>query len=162
MSYINPNLGINLAGLSYWSTQHLFKDYNKQSSEWIPLYYPNYFNSSIQYTWNTGEYFPIQANGYPASLYQNQSVAKLLLRDLQMRYPQINKTIDYVLLYDGEGIINIGMDAKPYELSAGRIRFTVTPTVVRDNGVYLNLIATNPANPVRNIRVVLAQDEYSF
>ena len=79
-----------------------------------------------------------------------------------MRYPQINKTNDYVLLYDGEGIINIGMDAKPYELSAGRIRFTVTPTVVRDNGVYLNLIATNPANPVRNIRVVLAQDEYNF
>lgn len=61
-----------------------------------------------------------------------------------------------MLLYDGEGVLNLGMDAKPYEISAGRIRFTVTPSTVRDNGVYINLIATNPSNPVRNIRVVLA------
>ncbi len=91
-------------------------------------------------------------------MYQNQSLGKLLLRDLQMRYPQINKTNDYVLLYDGEGIINLGFDAKPYQVSAGRIRFTVTPSTVRDNGVFINLITTNPANPVRNIRVVLSKD----
>lgn len=54
VNYVNANLGVNLGGLSYWSTQHLFKDYFKQSSQWIPLYYPGFFNGSIAYTWNTG------------------------------------------------------------------------------------------------------------
>jgi hypothetical protein len=104
-------LGINLGGLSYWSTQHLLKDYFKQSSQWIPLYYPNYFNSSIQYTWNTNQSFPKLTNGYPASLYANMSVTKLLLRDIQLHYPSINTTNQYVLLYDGDGIIRLAMDA---------------------------------------------------
>ena len=114
VNYINGNLGINLAGLSYWSTQHLFKDYFKQSSQWIPQYYPGFFNSSIQYTWNTSEKFPTLANGYPQSLALNQSVGKLLLRDINLRYPLIKETNLYVLLYDGEGIIQLGMDAKIY------------------------------------------------
>jgi hypothetical protein len=82
----------------------------------------------------------------------------LLLRDIQLRYPQINQTNEYVLLYDGDGVLKLSMDATPYEVSAGRIRFTVKPSTVRDNGVFVNLIKTNPSNPVRNIRVVLAKD----
>lgn len=162
MSYLNDNLGINLAGLSYWSTQHLFKDYFKQSSQWIPQYYPGYFNSSIAYTWNTSQYFPTQANGYPSSLAANQSVAKLLLRDLNLKYPSINTTNEYVLLYDGDGVMTLGFDAAVTEYSAGRIRFTVKPQTVRDNGVIVQLLLTNPANPVKNIRVILARDEYNF
>lgn len=82
-----------------------------QSSTWIPLYYPGYFNSSIAYTWNTGQTFPTLPNGYPASLYENMTVAKLLLRDIKGRYPKINQTNQYVLLYDGDGVIQLGMDA---------------------------------------------------
>lgn len=89
-SFVNPNLGINLAGLSYWSTQHLFKDYFKQSSSWVPLYYPGYYNSTIAYVWNTKQSFPTLANGYPASLYSNMSLCKLILRDIKLRYPYIN------------------------------------------------------------------------
>lgn len=92
VNYINDNLGVHVGSLSYWSTQHLFKDYFKQSSQWIPQYYPGFFNSSLTYTWNTSEYFPKQPNGYPASLAANQSVAKLLLRDLNLKYPSINTT----------------------------------------------------------------------
>ena len=33
---------------------------------------------------------------------------------------------------------------------------------MRDNGVIVKLLKTNPSNPVRNIRVVLAKDEYNF
>lgn len=155
-------MGINLAGLSYWSTQHFLKDYFKQSSQWIPQYYPGYFNSTIAYTWNTSEYFPKQVNGYPASLAANQSVAKLLLRDLSLRYPSISETNEYVLLYDGDGVIKLGFDATATQISAGRIKFTVVPSTVRDNGVYVRLLKTSPTNPVRNIRVVLARDEYTY
>lgn len=90
------------------------------------------------------------------------SVGKLLLRDLQLHYPSINTTNKYVLLYDGDGVILLGMDATVTETSAGRIKFTVTPSIVRDNGVYVRLIATNPNRPVQNIRVVLEKDEYNY
>ena len=92
----------------------------------------------------------------------NQSVAKLLLRDLNLKYPSINQTNDYVLLYDGDGILSLGFDASVYENSAGRIRFKVTASTVRDNGVIVKLLKTNPVNPLRNVRVVLARDEYNF
>jgi hypothetical protein len=136
----------------------MLKDYFKQSSTWIPAYYPGAVNGSIQYTWNTGQSFPTLPNGYPALLHANMTVGKLLLRDLNGYYPNIKQTNQYVLLYDGEGVINLAFDATAYEISAGRIRFTVNPTTVRDNGVYVQLMTTNPANPVTNIRVVLAQD----
>lgn len=62
------------------------------------------------------------------------------------------------MLYDGFGVIQLGFDAVAYEFSQGRIRFRVNPTTVRDNGVYVQLLKTNPSNPVRNIRVILARD----
>lgn len=102
---------------------------------------------------------PPQINGYPAFLYANQSLGKLLFRDIQLKYPQIDRTNDYVLLYDGEGVLKLGYDAKPYETSVDRIRFKVTPS---NAGVFINLLKTNPVNPVTNIRVVLAEDEYNY
>lgn len=38
----------------------------------------------------------------------------------------------------------------------------MSPSIQLNNGVYINLISTNPVNPVRNMRVVLAKDEYIF
>lgn len=104
----------------------------------------------------------MQPNGYPGSLNFNQSAAKLLLRDLSLHYPYINETDDYVLLYDGAGVLELGFDARVYEQSNGRIRFRVVPSTVRDNGVIVKLLKTNPTNPIRNIRVVLSRDEYNF
>lgn len=65
-------------------------------------------------------------------------------------------------MYDGDGILNLGYDASITEYSAGRIKFTVRPQTVRENGVFVQLLQTNPANPVCNIRVVLARDEYNY
>ena len=162
VTYPNSNLGLNVGGLSYWSTQHLFKNFFLQSSDWVTQYYPNLFNSSIQYTWNTSQSFPKGPDGYPSSLYANMSLGKLLLRDIQGKYPNITQTNKYVLLYDGDGIIDLGFDAAITELSAGRIKFSVTPSKIRDNGVFVKIIETNPSNPVKNIRVVLEGDEYNF
>jgi hypothetical protein len=39
------------------------------------------------------------------------TVSKLLLRDIHKHYPNITKTNKYVLLYDGDGIIQLGFDA---------------------------------------------------
>ena len=83
------------------------------------------------------------------------SLGKLLLRDIQGKYPNITQTNNYVLLYDGDGILDLGYDASITEQSAGRIKFTITVSSGTNNGIYLKLIETNPANPISNIRVFL-------
>ena len=152
-------VGINVGGLSYWTTQFIFKNYFYHSSEFIPLYYPEYFNSTIQYTWNTEEDFPKLPNGYPTELKDHQIVSKLVLRDIQLKYP---KELDFILLYDGEGVINIGFDAKITNRRAGRIELTAIPSTVRDNGVFVSILKTNPKNPIRNIRLVNKKDEFNY
>lgn len=155
---INLPLGINIAGLAYWSTQFIFKNYFYQSSEFIPQYYPDYFNTTIQYTWNTEEIIPTLQTGYPSELKDHQKFSKLLLRDLQLRYP---KDLDFVLIYDGDGVIDLGMDAKIKNRRANRIEFSVVPSTQRDNGVYVSILKTNPSNPIRNIRIVNTKEEFT-
>lgn len=66
------------------------------------------------------------------------------------------------MLYDGSGVITVGFDATAKEVSNGRIKFTVVPSTVLNNGVSINVLSTNPSNPIQNIRVILARDEYNY
>jgi hypothetical protein len=67
-----------------------------------------------------------------------------------MKYPSGK----YVLLYDGNGFLKVGMDAKAIKEAKGRIELEVQPSDVRDNGVYIQIIETDPKNPIRNIRLL--------
>lgn len=156
-SFINDNIGVNLGGLSYWSTEYIFRNYFYSSSEWIPQYYPGYYNSTIAYTWNTNEVINFTSDGYPRSLLPSQKVGKLILRDLKLHYPK-SATNRYVLTYDGQGLIELGMDASVINYRPGRILFLVS--IVRDDGVYIQILKTDPDNPIRNIKVFLESDEY--
>lgn len=98
-------------------------------------------------------------DGYPSSLLVSQKVGKLALRDLDLRYPK-SSTNRYLLLFDGEGLIDLGFDATIVNYRPGRILFHVVPSTVRDNGVYINILKTNPSNPIKNIRILLEEDEY--
>lgn len=101
----------------------------------------------------------MRSDGYPTSLNASQKVAKLVLRDLKLKYPK-SDTNRYLLLFEGEGLIDIGFDATILNYRPGRILFKVVPTTVRDNGVYVQLLKTNPSNPIHNIRIILESDEY--
>ncbi len=50
------------------------------------------------------------SNGYPSKLNDDQIVGKLLMRDVKLKYPNYGNS-EFVLLYDGEGVIHIGFDA---------------------------------------------------
>jgi hypothetical protein len=67
-SFPNNYLGVNLAGLSYYSTQYIFKNYFYSSSSWLPQYYTGYYNSTLDNTWNTSDVINMSANGYPTTL----------------------------------------------------------------------------------------------
>ncbi|MBW2203781.1 MAG: hypothetical protein JRF52_06680, partial [Deltaproteobacteria bacterium] len=58
---------------------------------------------------------------------------------------------EYVCLYDGEGKIEFDFDAKIKIRQQGRIVLNVSPS---NRGILLRIVATDPQDPVRNIRVI--------
>ncbi len=126
-------------------------------------------------TWDTGEeaYLQCDANGYPTTLSASaadphrpqsfNSVAVLLLHGQPradagtgLPYPAGR----YVIEYDGEGTLDVGLDAVRVTSTPGRLVFSVAkPT---DGGIVIYMTATDPrrtGNYLRNIRVVRAEQE---
>lgn len=147
----STHVGTNLNGVTYYSAQLPFVDLFKTSSPWLTQ------NSK---TWNTKEFseLNLDASGWVKSLPRSGSatanytqVATLINRDIG-RYPGGR----YVVLYDGEGTINYGFDAKRNAALSkpGRDVLDVTPSSA---GIYLSITATDTkrtGNYIRNIRLV--------
>lgn len=139
-------IGVNLAEFTYYGTEMVFADLFKGSAEWIP----QLVNGG---PWNTGQPFPQRADGYPSSLAQGQAVATLLMSGVD-RYPGG----PYVVLWDGDGDLEVRWDANVRRRAANRIECFVNPA----QGILLRIIRTNPADPVRNIRFVDADSEGTY
>jgi hypothetical protein len=74
----------------------------------------------------------------------------------------------YVVLYDGDGFLDFSMDSTVMARRRGRIDIRFSPTCnptcwfdqpgwlpyCTDNGIYLRVVQMDPANPIRNIRIV--------
>jgi hypothetical protein len=80
--YTAPNtqnkMGMNLQGVSYWTTQHPFIDMQREGSAWV------YFVANGG--WSSGEAFksqvPLDSNGYPTYLPPAIQVGTLIARDV--------------------------------------------------------------------------------
>lgn len=141
-------VGLNLAGVVDWSTQLVFVDVFKQAREWIP----QRVSGGV---WDTGEPLALTSEGWIASLAAGQAAGTLMTRDLFGHYP----AGQYTCLYEGEGQIEFGLDAAVASRQAGRIVLDVSPG---NGGIYLKITATNPANPIRNIRVIMPGFESTY
>ena len=64
-----PHIGINLAGVTYWSTERPFNDLGKMLSPW---------QWSTNTSWNNLPAFPIDANGYPTAVAANTFAGAVL------------------------------------------------------------------------------------
>eukprot|EP01041_Mallomonas_annulata_P002765 gene2765-5448_t len=156
-------LGTNIGGISYWTTEWAFVDVMKMSSSWVSQNYPGLY---LNNPWDNGLPVHIRPDGYPAYLTPGQVVSKLMLRDVQLHAPSGT----YVCLYDGDGIITFGFDARVLTTSKGRIEFSFIPTTVpgcsaaycSDNGIYMTILETNISNPIHNIRVLMPGFEYQY
>lgn len=72
-------------------------------------------------------------------------------RDVKTHYDQGN----YTILYDGDGILRFGMfDVKSVIYGIGKCIVNVVPTTDFNNGLLVVIERTNPANPIKNIRVI--------
>ena len=117
-----------------------------------------------QYQWGNGVPMNLSSHGYPRELKPVQALISLMARDV------CKHAIDgrYVLLYEGDGEIDLGMDAKAVAFQSGRIDFDFTPTCRREcwfdraewvpycseNGIGLTIRRVNPKDPLRNIKVI--------
>jgi hypothetical protein len=132
-------IGTNLESLSYWSPQVPFVDVMKSSSEWL---------SGDAKDWGGGPPLDLDANGWVRSLRPGQVVRKLMLREFGNRYPGGR----YLVRYKGEGKLHFGFAAKVVSQRRGEMVIEVTPN---DGGIYVWIEATNPANHLREIEIIM-------
>lgn len=125
-------VGINLAPARYWSSQVAFVDLFRLSDEFRP-------NSGI---------LNLRADGYPASLGAGQIAWTIMATSIGGHYPAGR----YVCLYDGTGTVELRLDATEVDVRPGRTVCDVAPT---DKGVMLEIKATDPGDPIHNIRLIM-------
>jgi hypothetical protein len=158
-------IGMNLAGVGY-GLEWIFVDVMKHSSAWVSVPAADTANtSSQQYIWGDGQPVFQDNAGYLLSVGQVQEVVALTLRDLCLH----GTPGRYVVLYDGDGVLDFGMDASVMVRRRGRIDVAFRPTCnpacwfdtpgwqpyCTDNGFYIRVLQTSPTNPVRNIRIIM-------
>ncbi len=132
------HFGINLAGIADWSSEMPFIDIFKTSRFWI--------SQKQGEKWGGGPALELNEQGYPVSLIPDGWAETPMLTDSNGNHP----TGEYLLLYEGEGEIALNQVGGIVAREPGRIVFTPG-----NSGFFLQLRRTNPANPVRNIRVYL-------
>ena len=139
-------MGVNLTSVCYWSTENPFVDFFKQSQPWQA--------QKKGAVYGKGGTLDLDANGWIRSLQPGQWADVLMCRN-NGHYP----AGEYICLYDGEGRINFGFDARVKDRQKGRIVLQVSPSRA---GILLRLVETDPSNPIRNIRLIAPGFENTY
>ena len=136
---VDAPLGTNMFRVTDYSPTWVFVDAFKASRDWLP---------QRKDVWDTGETLNLDSQGWVRSLASNQWAGTLLYRGILGKYP----AGDYLLKFDGEGEIEIGFDATIISESPGEKVLRVSPS---HDGILFRIKSTNPANYIRNIKVLL-------
>jgi hypothetical protein len=134
-----PAFGINLAGPADWNTELPFVDVFRLSREWI--------SQKEGDGWGKGPKLELDERGWVKRLAAGCFAETPLCTIDGGHYPSGEWTVSW----EGEGEI---------ELSKGKVVSSTTGKLVveidsRGGGFFLRLRATQPENPVRNIRVLM-------
>jgi len=133
-------IGMNLNGISDWSTEMPFLNLVKQARPWI--------SQRRGATWGKGGSLDLDDNGWVRSLKPGQWADLIFLTNKQ---PLVFK--EYVVMYEGEGTIRYsGVAKKIRRLGNGRDLIKLEGRI---NGyAILSIRNTNPDNYIRNISIV--------
>ena len=147
----HPSLGTNLSELKDYSRSWPFVDAFKMARPWI---------SQLQGApWGTGPALQLDGNGWIKSL-QSGQYAETIIFDNALDDHSSFPTGEYTLLYDGNGTIGFDLQsASIVSQTQGRMVVSVAPA---QNGIFLTITATDPANPLRNIRFIMPGFESSY
>lgn len=143
-NYAGLQLGTNLTGITDWSNQYPFTNFFKSSRNWIT-------HGPKGTGWSTKELdkLDLDKQGYPKSLEGGtfESVSTFI--------PNPAKFDRYVVLYDGEGTIDVPLRGKVNEAESRPGRLVVDAP--GDRTFNLRISETDPngtGDYIRNIRVV--------
>ena len=140
-------IAFGLNGISDWSTQHPFLDVMKSARPWIG-HLPN--------QWGGADFEDLHAEGvfdeqgWPIRIPDGVTkLESLILTDQPPEARHLNGR--YILEYEGEGNLNVTGRARVISREPGLRVFSYSPG---SGSVGIAISATNPDNPIRNIRVV--------
>lgn len=138
-------LGINLSGCVDWSTEHPFVDVFRLSRRWI--------SQREGAGWGKGPELERDADGWIRRLDPGCFAETPILTAGHA------PNGEYVCLYDGDGELEFHNNSRVVSRAPGRIVVEIDGA---KGGVFVQLRRTNPANPVRRIRVVMPGHEKTF
>lgn len=138
----NYPIGINLAGISDWSTEYPFLNLARQARQWIP--------QMSGKKWGDGGTLDLDENGWIRSLKPGQS-ADWIFITRNAPLPD-NK---FIVTYDGEGLISYkGIVHKIRSLGKNRDLISIANNA-KGKFAILSIKKTNPKNYIRNIKIIL-------
>ncbi len=142
-----PRLGINLAGPADWNTELPFVDVFRMSRPWI--------SQQEGKRWGQGPPLHLDDYGWVKSLEPNGWAETLMCTIENGRYPSGR----YVVLYRGEGTLAFAGSARIVDERPGRIVIDVDSS---RGPIFLQLRKTNPADYIRDIRVIMPGFESTY
>jgi len=144
----NSAFGINLGGVTYWSTEIVFVDLFKHSQTWK--------SQAPGKKYGQGGPLDLTKDGWVRSLADNGQFAdSIILSSINERYPGGV----YTCLYDGQGQLKFAYGTSVVDEKPGRIKVQVKP---EQNLLTLGITKTDPKDPVRNIRFILPGFEDTY
>ncbi len=133
-------IGINLAGIRYWSPHWFWTDAFKSSGDWVARIKKTGARQAAHELRQTPDGWPLPEPG--------QVVSTLMCVNIAGHYPAGR----YVITHDGRGLISAGLDAEVFARHPGRVILSVSPS---KNGFYLRIDQSDPDDPIRGIKVWL-------
>lgn len=154
-------LGVNLQQVSYYTSEQPFLDVFKTGGGWIT-------HADIVWDTNEEKLLDLDSTGWPRSLnvadpsgaQKFTSLGVLLFRDMPATANGFYPAGQYVVLFNGEGKLTYSGDARLVASSKGRDVISVQKPSA--GGIEIRIIATNPRNYIRDIRVVKAENEVAL
>lgn len=144
----NARLGINLSGIAYWASEFPFVDLMHQSGEWV--------SQPASGDWGKGPALALDAYGWVKALDKDCRATKIICAGGEVAYPSGT----YAILYDGEGELKLTAPVGQLNRTEqGRYEAEVDAT---KGMLAIDIIATNPKNHLRNIRVIAPGFEASY
>lgn len=134
-----PALGINLAGPADWNTELPFVDAFRLAREWI--------SQRPGAGWGKGPPLELDERGWVKRLEPGCYAETLMCTIEGGHYPGGRWTV----LWEGRGRLEV-VRAEAVESAPGRMVVEVQP---ERGAIFLRLVETDPADPVRNIRMLM-------
>jgi hypothetical protein len=144
----NSALGINLAGVTYWSAEIVFVDLFRHTQTWK--------SQAPGKGYDQGGPLDLTEDGWVRSLRGDGHFAdSIILSRPHLGYP----AGVYTCLYEGKGRIQFAYRTKVVEEAPGRIRVQVNSDL---DLLSLRITEADPTDPIRNIRVILPGFEDTY